>query len=218
MASTLRWKIAQSTEKKWWQNYLKNKDVPTYINWKKKYWTTFLQSIEQHLPELNTATILDIGCGPAGLFINLQSNQVTAVDPLIHTYEKDLQHFKKEWYPNTTFINSSIESYLPKIQYDVIFCINAINHVQNITQCYQQLYSWLKPGGILVISIDAHNYDVLKTIFKTLPGDVLHPHQYNIAEYNAFLTINGFSIQDTQLHKKEFIFNYYVQVAKKAAE
>jgi 2-polyprenyl-3-methyl-5-hydroxy-6-metoxy-1,4-benzoquinol methylase len=215
MASTLRWQVAQSAERKWWQNYLRKKDVATYLTWKKEYWANFLNSIKQYVPTLTNKNILDIGCGPAGIFIILQEQTCTAVDPLLNKYEQDLAHFKKSHYPQTTFINSDIESFSSAKKYDVIFCLNAINHVKDIEASYKNLVNLLNPNGILVISVDAHRHKWLQPIFKIIPGDVLHPHQYNLQEYTNFLKATGLHVLDTQLVKEELIFNYYVQVAQK---
>jgi hypothetical protein len=42
----------------------------------------------------------------------------------------------------------------------------------------------------------------------------LHPHQYNLAEYEHFLEKSGFSIDRKVVMKKEFFFDYWVLVAK----
>ena len=99
--------------------------------------------------------------------------------------------------------------------YDAIFCLNAINHVADLAHCFDVLVAAAKKGGKLVVSIDAHNYKLLKHIFQALPGDILHPHQYDLAEYQAMLTTRGCSIDKVILKKHEFIFDYYVLVATK---
>jgi 2-polyprenyl-6-hydroxyphenyl methylase/3-demethylubiquinone-9 3-methyltransferase len=48
-----------------------------------------------------------------------------------------------------------------------------------------------------------------------VPGDILHPHQYDLAEYVAMLTRRGVEVQTQLLKKKEKIFNYYILVGKK---
>ena len=43
-----RWAAAQFAERKWWQNYLKGKDVPAYLTWKKAYWNDLLKICAQY--------------------------------------------------------------------------------------------------------------------------------------------------------------------------
>ena len=100
MPSTIKWKIAQKLELKWWQRYLKDKDVEEYISWKRNYWKGFLTDIDDGTLLLPGQRILDIGCGPAGLFIHLTDHDLTAVDPLLDRYEARLAHFSKASYPN----------------------------------------------------------------------------------------------------------------------
>jgi 2-polyprenyl-3-methyl-5-hydroxy-6-metoxy-1,4-benzoquinol methylase len=213
MANLLRWKIAQFAERNWWKNYLKGKDVPTYLAWKKNYWKQLVQQLEIEIDA--EATILDAGCGPAGVFMLFPENKVCAFDPLISSYEKDLAHFKKHMYANCNFVESGLETFKANEQFDFIFCMNAINHVQQIETAYDNLVTHLKPGGHLIISIDAHNHQFFRKLFAVLPGDVLHPHQYNLLEYEQFLTQRGLQMQKSILLKKEYFFNHYVQVAIK---
>ncbi|MCO5231575.1 MAG: class I SAM-dependent methyltransferase [Chitinophagales bacterium] len=213
MKKSLRWHIAQFLEIRWWKNYLSNKDVTTYLEWKIKYWKQLLSELsELKIPE--NANILDAGCGPAGVFIALSQYRVKAIDPLLDEY-KNLAHYQPERFKNVNFQTQTIEGMDNQSFYDVIFCLNAINHVSNIELAYDNLCNNIKENGYLVISIDAHNSNFLKRIFKALPGDALHPHQYNLKEYENFLTSRGFKIRQTLLKEKGNIFNYYVQVAQK---
>lgn len=215
MKKSIRWKLAQFLEVKWWKRYLSDKNPDTYLKWKKEYW-------QQLISELNALKItagdhiLDAGCGPAGIFIALDNCLVKAVDPLLDAY-KEFPHFQPERFPNVRFETNAIES-LSAEQFDVVFCLNAINHVSDIHLAYDKLCAAVKDGGYLVVSIDAHRSGSLKKIFKALPGDVLHPHQYDLKEYGKFLTDRGFQIEQSLLKTPGNIFDYYVQVARKGGK
>ena len=214
---TFRWKIAQAAEIRWWQRYLKNKPTADYAVWKTDYWQKLLAEIG--LSDLNTEggqkSILDAGCGPAGIFMIFKNQKVDALDPLLDEYEAILPHFKKSFYPNVQFYSKPLENFDKKDAYDAVFCLNAINHVADLARCFDILVAAAKKGGQLIVSIDAHNFLLLKHIFQALPGDILHPHQYDLAEYQAMLTERGCTIDKTILKKYEFIFNYYVLVITK---
>jgi SAM-dependent methyltransferase len=218
---SLRWKIAQAFEMRWWQHYLKNKPTADYAVWKTDYWQKLLTEIgwqppsPQESSQTVSAAILDAGCGPAGIFMALPTQKVVALDPLLDEYERNLPHFKRTDYPNTTFLSQPLESFDQYAAFDAVFCLNAINHVADLGRCFDVLVNATKKGGTLVVSIDAHNHAWLKPIFQLIPGDILHPHQYDLAEYTAMLTQRGCRIEKTLLKKKEFIFNYYVLVATK---
>ena len=164
---TFRWKIAQAAEIRWWQRYLKNKPTADYAVWKTDYWQKLLAEIG--LSDLNTEggqkSILDAGCGPAGIFMIFKKQKVDALDPLLDEYEAILPHFKKSFYPNVQFYSQPLESFDKQDVYDAIFCLNAINHVADFARCFDILVAAAKKGGQLIVSIDAHNFLLLKHIF-----------------------------------------------------
>lgn len=207
----LRWKIAQWAERIWWRRYLKNKSIADYLNWKSEYWQQFLKNNNINQQQVAAGSSIDLGCGPAGIFILFDN--CTAVDPLLNKYDQDLAHFSKSNYPDNTFINASIEEFTPTTTYDTVFCINAINHVSDLQKGIAKLGDCAHADTQLIISIDAHNHNFLKRIFQLLPGDILHPHQYNLEEYKNKIEAEGWKITNTLCMDKAFIFNYYVLTA-----
>ncbi len=107
--NTMKWKLAQFLELIWWKRYLRKKKVSEYVVWKKEYWNNFMikTGVEKYIKE--DSAVLDIGCGPAGIYICLGEQQVVAVDPLINNYESNLKHFSKSSYPNVSFVSRSFE-------------------------------------------------------------------------------------------------------------
>ena len=215
MNKSIKWKLAQRVELKWWKNYLKNKDINEYSIWKKKYWQDLINQVSDVVKIENNQVILDAGCGPTGVFMILDNCKVDAIDPLLNEYDKSLSHFNRSHYPNTNFYSSSIEDFTTETKYDTIFCMNAINHVSNLNNSFDKICDYLKPDGQLLITIDAHNFSFFKHIFRLIPGDVLHPHQYDIKEYEQMLTSRECTIIKNIKLKKEFFFDHYLLVVKK---
>ncbi len=206
----LRWKIAQAAEIRWWKNYLKNKNPKEYLTWKKNYWTDFLQKCNIQLIE--NQRILDAGCGPAGIFTILNNQEVVAIDPLCNEYQLNFKSFFEEQnYPNVVFQTQQLENIQTEQKsFDYVFCLNVINHVVDMKTCLQKLWQLTKPGGTLIVSVDAHNYLFFKHLFRLIPADILHPHQYDLVEYKDILkNITGKEVE-SQLFKEEFFFNYFV--------
>ncbi|MCB0503337.1 MAG: class I SAM-dependent methyltransferase [Bacteroidetes bacterium] len=215
MATSFKWRMAQKLELKWWQNYLGKKDVQMYLEWKKQYWLDFLSDIQETVQIRSSDSVLDAGCGPAGVFTVINAQNVVAVDPLLEAYEQNLDHFSRAMYPQVQFETSSIEMYRPTILFDKVFCLNAINHVADIELAFDQLFDWLQPQGQLIVSIDSHNYKLLKTIFRWIPGDALHPHQYDLEDYRKFITDRNGEILQEVNSKPGNIFDYWVLVVRK---
>lgn len=215
--SALRWKIAQLFEQLWWKHYLSNKPKHQYLQWKQAYWHQFIQHVKKFIPALfseEKLQILDAGCGPAGIFTVLPQHHVTAIDPLLNQY-KTLPHFSKSDYPGVQFIETTLEQFVTEEKFDVVFCLNAINHVHNLHLSLKNLCNSLKPGAYLILSVDAHRYNVLKKLFQLVPGDILHPHQYSIEDYLNFIAKENLKVELVKTVKQETIFNYVLVVAKK---
>jgi len=215
---SFRWKIAQAAEIRWWQNYLAKQQPKDYLAWKKNYWRNFLQDLQADFPLQLKGPILDAGAGPAGMFCLLQEDfPLTALDPLFPQYAAKLPHFEPAQYPNTQFIHQALEDFVQPAQFSTIFCLNAINHVQNWTLCLQNLIRSLAPGGQLILSTDIHRHAWLYPIFKLLPGDILHPQQHQLQHYLQALKAFSPSVLDHKRLKREAIFDYELFFFQKEA-
>jgi SAM-dependent methyltransferase len=212
--TSIRWKTAQYFEQKWWKNYLGKRNPVEYQQWKRDYWLGFLDKISDWVKPLQNQNFLDMGCGPAGIFMVLPG-KVTAVDPLLEAYKAQLLSFKPADFGNVTFVSARAEDYKYNSQFDIVFSLNVINHVTNIMQATATLYKCCKTGGQLVLSADAHNYNFLKTIFRYLHFDILHPYQLTLDEYKKLLENEGFVVLGSKCLKKKFIFSYMVIIAQK---
>ncbi len=211
----LQWTLAQHLEIRWWRRYLDKKDKKTYYAWKRDYWSNFLSKTSGHLILSPGMKVLDAGSGPAGIFTILQDQQVTAIDPLFESYHRQLPHFNPDDFPYVNFVNSALEDFHSAFQFDVVFCLNVINHVKHLETSIETLSKALKKDGLLVLSVDAHRYKLLKHIFQLFPADALHPHQQLLDHYLQLLEGNGLFIQDKELLKQEAIFGYWLIIAKK---
>lgn len=208
-----KWRIAQKLELWWWKRYLAKQSDEQYLERKKAYWQKTLAEAEC-IPGAGER-VLDAGCGPAGVFTILQDCQVDAVDPLLEQYEGSLSVFSKQTYPWTRFFCSKLEDFPVNNGYTRVFCFNAINHVEDIGRGMDKLAAAVAPGGMLVLSSDAHRHGVLKWLFRLLPGDALHPHQYDRREYVQFLQDRGFRVERELVLRREFIFEYCLWVARR---
>ena len=213
MERNIKWKIAQAAEIRWWQRYLKRKTKAEYLDWKRDYWLELLSKLGLRM--LPGDNVLDAGCGPAGIYIAFESQKVVALDPLLDSYEERLDHFNKKDYPYVEFLNMPLEEFNTEGKFEKVFCLNAINHVSDLEKSIATIINATKENGDLVVSVDAHNFPLLKHIFKILPGDILHPHQYELKDYKQFFNHSELDLHQTLLYKKEFIFNYFILHFKK---
>lgn len=205
-----RWKIAQWFELQWWQRYLAHRDKNQYLHWKRDYWMQFLSNMKEFYQPKSSDVLLDLGCGPAGIFIAFPQNEIDAIDPLLNAYEDKLSTFSKKEYQQVHFIQENIEEFTSTKVYDTIFCINVINHVEDIHKAIQNIYQLASNHSKIIISIDCHNYIALQKLFALIPGDILHPHQYTLSGYKKLFEQYGFKISFEKKLKSATIFDYWV--------
>lgn len=210
----LRWRVAQRFENWWWQNFTRSKEPQQYRQSKIQYWRDFLGALQINPDEL-AEPMIDIGCGPAGIFTLFQDGNITALDPLLDAYQNKLAIFDRSLYPQVHFIAQPFEDLPLERPYPTVFCLNAINHFRDLESSFKKLSVLTEPGGTLVFSIDCHNHRLLKPLYRRLQFDVLHPHQYDLAEYCAMLEAQGFTVLRTHRFIKRFTFDYIGLVARK---
>ncbi|MEM1217618.1 MAG: methyltransferase domain-containing protein [Bacteroidota bacterium] len=210
-----RWKIAQAAEIRWWKWYLAGKEETAYLDWKKQYWQTFWEKLPNR-PDVG-ASVLDAGCGPAGINMIMEQYQVTAIDPLLEQYQEQIEHFRPASFPWVDYRMQRLEELDAPATFDWIFCLNVINHVADLDRSIQQLWSSLRPGGTMVVSVDAHRYPWFKALLRALPTDILHPHQYDLEEYQKMLSPSDGRLIASYLYKAERWFNYHILLIKKSS-
>lgn len=202
-----KWRLAQWAEIRWWKNYLGAKEMDIYLQKKKQYWKEVL--LKLHLSIDTDATVLDAGCGPAGIFIVLEKQSVKAIDPLLTQYQLQFPSLFEQYGPNIHFEAIPVESFQSEELFDQVFCFNAINHVDHIELALEKLFGVLKPGGSFCISIDVHRYLLLKKVFQWIPADILHPHQFTLGEYQEMIRRFPVVVTSQICLKPGKIFDYY---------
>jgi 2-polyprenyl-6-hydroxyphenyl methylase/3-demethylubiquinone-9 3-methyltransferase len=97
--------------------------------------------------------VLDVGCG-GGLISTPLSKlgfKVTAIDALednIHT----AKHHAQENNLNINYLKATIEELPENKLYDIITCLEVIEHVDNLPSFIHNIIKHLKPNGMIIIS------------------------------------------------------------------
>ncbi len=208
-----KWQLAQAAEIRWWEHYLAGRDPEQYLREKRNYWQRVLKAAGLS-PEPGMR-VLDAGCGPAGIFIALADQRVDAVDPLLDHYAERLPHFRPVAYPYTRFFSQRLEDFQVVTPYPLVFCLNAINHVDDLDRSLDRLASATSRGGLLLLGVDTHRNAWLKHLFRLVPGDVLHPHQHSLDDYLQRLRQRHFRVERTLCLKPGRIFDYQLILARR---
>ncbi len=206
--TSLKWRLAQFLEIRWWRRYWRQQNRRDYLQRKRRYWQQIFHALNIEIPQQQR--VLEFGCGPAGAFIVLEQCILDAVDPLIHEYAHALAGFSFERYPWVRFHAEKMEDFTPTSSFPLILCMNAINHVDDWHAAIRQRTVAAAAGTTLLLGVDVHRYQALKQLFRQLPGDLLHPHQHDRDDYRQALADEGWIIEGEHSWKKGRIFDYWL--------
>ncbi|MEK7070658.1 MAG: class I SAM-dependent methyltransferase [Patescibacteria group bacterium] len=118
--------------------------------------TNLARFIYKRLP-IKKGTFIDIGAGN-GLFLKCFLNKGFNAEGI--ELEKDQVHQMKEDYKlkDVSIRQGDISKLKGNQSYDVVVASDVIEHIENDKQALENLYSFVKPWGYLVITVPAHQF------------------------------------------------------------
>lgn len=169
-----RWKGAQDAERKFRSLY---EDIPLPAT------SGYLTANFSLDPEFFAdKSILEIGCSPsADIHLLHQARLRVGLDPLAGEW--------KDLYREGTSNTVGVSEYLPfgDEAFDVVLCLNVIDHVQNPAATLTEAQRVLKAGGALLLS--SHAYATPRMVRRSLGLiDRPHPHHFSGAELSALIS------------------------------
>lgn len=150
----------KKTSKEWWSIsgefkilHKINSIRIQYINNEIKKHFHYLNDGEKSLLNLN---IIDVGCGGGLISLPLSKlgANITAIDANLSNI-KILSNYLKNTDLSVNPINTTVEEYIikyPNHLYDVVLCLEVIEHVKNQDVFIKNLLKLLKTSGILILS------------------------------------------------------------------
>ncbi len=144
------------TAKEWWDKDGEFKTLhqinPTRIKFIKETISEHFKLEDEN--NLNDLDVLDVGCGgglisaalaeSGGRVVGLDANKSNTAAASEHAAQNSI---------NAKFINSTVEEHANYAKkYDVVICLEVIEHVNNPEDFMLNLNSMVKEGGVLIIS------------------------------------------------------------------
>ncbi|NPV68476.1 MAG: class I SAM-dependent methyltransferase [Anaerolineae bacterium] len=137
--------------------------------------------------------VVEFGCGPfTNLRIILQGREarhVFASDPLAkHYVSYNGFHLSNKWKAREYLIDDHPleEAPFASDYFDLVVCINVLDHVRDPDMCLTQLARVVAPTGLIILGQDLTNEDDLKAVeqfAKETGSDIGHPHSFSDSEY-----------------------------------
>lgn len=178
---------------------------------------TFLEIIEIVKKfEITGKTILDVGCGTGSLdfYLAKRANSVTGIDiskNAIVACKRDAKTLGVS--KKTAFYVRDISKRLMKRKFDVVICLEVIEHIKNDKKLINNISKSLKKNGLLILSTPSHNAPLYKMGFlKGFESRVGHLRRYNMKSIASEIKKTGLTI----VHKKktEGIFRNFLFTSK----
>lgn len=195
MALDRRWKAAQNAERKHFYKYAHSrKDIKPLTEGQ-----FFSQYFTLGSEFFNSKSILEVGCSPAAAIHSLKEARFrVGIDPLTNEWG----HFLPR--NNTHYIQGKGE-YLPFTSetFDLVLCLNTLDHVQSPIATLKEIYRVLKRGGNLLLYLQT--FSTLKIIRRGL-GLIDRPHPHHFSDSSVFCMLQelGYSIDYHQYRRASF--------------
>ncbi len=173
-----RWKEAQEAEIGWWLEGQKVKyDTRNMARMHRASYSVLLKRIGKFIGAKRSDKVLDLGCGPSCTSAYFPWGEKYGVDPLI-------DEFRKAGYmlPAGMTFKKGVGEKIPfkKGFFDVVMCMNAIDHSRSPPKVIDECARVLRPGGHLVLEMYVQT-PALAFVLKTAEGSKFfrqkpHPH------------------------------------------
>ncbi len=189
-----RWKIAQDSEREYWEKYTKDALLKEEFDRHKKKAEILEKEWESFLKPNRKIRILQIGCGPEDIVTHLKIGKRYALDPLADFYKT----FFKLDYGDLTFITGRGEDIPFKDGYfDIVIIANVLDHVENPQRVLLEIKRVLKKDGLFHFENLFYQKNFLRiakiwSFFKKkFTGEIFninHPYMFGINDLKEMLS------------------------------
>lgn len=182
MEPSKRWKIAQSSESKFWiegqeEKFMQDERKKLYYKERAHEISRWIENIKDN--EKPFKRILEIGCGPLGVCGFINAEEKHAIDPLEHLY-KTKRAFTRFRDNGVVYIDGKAED-LPYEDnfFDFVIIDNALDHAMSPDNILSEICRVIKDDGFIYASLHVYTTfagTVRQIIDATLQIDKGHPY------------------------------------------
>lgn len=139
------------------------------------YWRSLVETLPDELTFDDETRVLDIGCGGCGILLALDRGKLVGVDPLMERYLEKFPFLSQR--SDIRWVTGTAEE-VAEEPFDVIFSINAFDHVYDPVLAASRITQMLEPGGHLVLTMNCHNTRLFRSYYSRLYRVIDHHHPF----------------------------------------
>jgi SAM-dependent methyltransferase len=227
------WTEAQERERAFWERIYveKRDDIRSYQPIDRDIAIDFTtKTFRRHhlsLSAVDGKTVADIGCGPYGVLYGiLQSRSQFArppvligVDPLMEFYITKIGLLRRE---DDVELHQGRAEALPiaDASCDFVFCVNALDHVDDPVRSIEDLHRITRPGGLCAVSLHTVTrlFSPVHPILKYVDSN--HPHHFTVERIRKLLAFRFAKVEVSHIatmtqDQPEFAFKYILRSPNK---
>lgn len=176
---TTKWVHAQEEELACWTTIGPKLRSEAYCQKKREYWRRILAKIGLN-EELAASKVLEVGCGPSGLFIVLPDDaDITLLDPLLDQYKEVAPHLLDGRH---RMVSQPLEKAKIDGQYEIIFAINCIDHCEDIELFLGKLKQACAKSGRVFLAVNTHLRRWTEQVWQRAQPLIEPHHPYHFTE------------------------------------
>ena len=147
--------------------------------------TTLAEQIAEILPD--GFRVLEVGCGTGNVLRALQQACPRGIVVGMDLFAEGLAIARTR--TSCPLVQGNLEQPAFGVQFDVIGAFDVVEHLSNDLQVFRSIHSMLKPGGILLLTVPAH-----QSLWSYFDEVSHHCRRYEPVELRTKLTQTGYEI------------------------
>ena len=195
-----RWSAAQSKEDAFWQ---RDGVLNAQMHRVMSRYAPVLKRIEEQLD--THSAILDVGCGPTCSAQLFSVGLKTYLDPLMDSY---LETYPEKLPEGEKICSTSEDIPKPDESFDVVLCVNALDHMIDPDKALAEMRRVMKRDGIFVLGIFLHPPPIAtarRFVERWLPifREDAHPYSYTLKIIREVLSNHFIIQQEIRVFRKD---------------